>query len=142
MMLPSPSSVSIGRSKPPTASATCASVFVPASPYSAASGSAPAPQASRTITNARRGPSTGPIPAASGSGARVRLEVDVLQAVAREVRVQLRRGDVGVAEHLLDRAQVAAAGEQVGRERVPKRVRAHPIREPGAGRVAPDDLVE
>src|SRR3954451_8324191 len=142
MTLPSPSRPRTGRSKPPTALATCASVFVPASPYSAASGSAPAPQASRTITNARRGPSTGPIPAASGSGARVRLEVDVLQAVAREMRVELSGGDVGVAEHLLDRAEVAAAGEQVRRERVPERVRRHAVGEAGGRRVPADDLVE
>ena len=59
--------------------------------------------------------------------ARVRLEVDVLQPLAREVRVQLGGRHVGVAEHLLHRAQVAAAGEQVGRERVAQRVRAHAV---------------
>ena len=35
------------------------------------------------------------------SSPRVRLEVHVLEALGREVRVHLRRGDVGVAEHLL-----------------------------------------
>ena len=58
------------------------------------------------------------------------------------MRVELGGGDVGVAEHLLQRAQVAAAGEQVGGERVAQRVRAHPVREAGRGRVALDDLVE
>src|SRR3954452_4843521 len=95
-----------------------------------------------TTTNARRGPSMGPIPARSGSRARVRLEVDVLQALARQVRVELGGGHVGVAEHLLHAAEVAAAGEQVGRERVPERVRAHPLREAGGRGVAANDLVE
>ena len=58
------------------------------------------------------------------------------------MRVDLRRRDVGVAEHLLQRAQVAAAGEQMRRERVAQRVRAHPALQAGAARVALDDLVE
>src|SRR4051794_2074961 len=44
--------------------------------------------------------------------ARMRPKIDVLQMVRREVRVELGRGDVGVTEHLLHRAQVAAAREQ------------------------------
>src|SRR3954454_9905507 len=61
--------------------------------------------------------------------ARVCAEVDVLQPVGREVRVELRGGDVGMTEHLLQAAQVAAAGEQVRGERVAQRVRAHPLGE-------------
>ena len=75
-------------------------------------------------------------------GPRVGVEVDVLQAVRREVGVELRGGDVGVAEHLLQAAQVAAAGEQVRRERVPERVRAHLRGQPRRARVALHDLVE
>ena len=45
----------------------------------------------------------------SAPRARVRLEVGVLDVLVREVGVQLRGRDVGVAEHLLHRAQVAAA---------------------------------
>src|SRR3954452_23038751 len=52
-MFPKPSASRVGRSRPPTARATFASVFDPSSPNSAASGSAPAPTASRTITQAR-----------------------------------------------------------------------------------------
>src|SRR3954454_614068 len=74
--------------------------------------------------------------------ARVRLEVDVLQAVTRQVRVQLGRRHVGVAEHLLNRAQVAAAGQQVGGEGVAQGVRAHAVGQAGARRVPADDLVE
>ena len=62
-----------------------------------------------------------------------------LTPLGRQVRVDLRRGDVGVAEHLLQRAQVAAAGQQVRGEGVAQRVRAHPVlqadrRARGAGR--------
>src|SRR5258708_5539681 len=52
------------------------------------------------------------------SRARMRPKIDVLQVVRRQVRVELGRGNVGVTEHLLDRAQVAAAREQVRREGV------------------------
>src|SRR4051794_10461049 len=72
----------------------------------------------------------------------MRLEVGVLQALGREVRVDLRRRDVRVAEHLLQRAQVAAAGEEVRGERVAQRVRAHPALEADLAGVALDDLVE
>src|SRR6476646_5396835 len=75
-------------------------------------------------------------------GAGVRLEVDLLEAFAREVRVHLGRRDVGVTEHLLHGAKVAAAGEQVGGEAVAQRVRAHLAGEAGVARVALDDLVE
>jgi hypothetical protein len=58
------------------------------------------------------------------------------------VGVDLRRRDVGVAEHLLQRPQVAAAGEQVRGERVAQRVRAHAVVQPDGAGVALDDLVE
>src|SRR3954453_9543406 len=77
-----------------------------------------------------------------GGGARVRLEVDVLEPLAREVRVHLRRRDVGVAEHLLHGTQVAAPRQQVGGEAVAQRVRAHAAGEAGRAGVALDDLVE
>src|ERR1700759_4859278 len=47
-----------------------------------------------------------------------------------------------MAEHLLDRAKVAAAGEQVRREGVAQRVRAHLPVETHLLGVALDDLVE
>ena len=75
-------------------------------------------------------------------GARMRVEVDVAQALGRQVGVDLGGADVGVAEHLLQRAQVAAAGQQVGGERVAQRVGAHAVLQPGAAGVALDDLVE
>ena len=77
-----------------------------------------------------------------GGRAGVRLEVDLLEALAGEVRVHLRGRDVGVAEHLLHGAQVAAARQQVGGEAVAQRVRAHLAAEAGGAGVALDDLVE
>src|SRR5215212_118921 len=76
------------------------------------------------------------------AGAGVGAEVDLLQPVAREVGVHLRGRDVGVAEHLLHGAEVAAAGQKVGGEAVAQRVRAHPAGEAGVAGVALDDLVE
>ena len=78
-------------------------------------------------------------PVSRSRGARVGLEVDLLEPLAGEVRVHLGGRDVGVAEHLLHGAQVAAAGEQVGGEAVAQGVRAHPAAEArrrarGAGR--------
>src|SRR3712207_9406769 len=46
------------------------------------------------------------------AGTRVRAEVDVAELLRGEVRVDLRGGDVGVAEHLLHRAQVASRSEE------------------------------
>ena len=66
-------------------------------------------------------------------------------ARAADVRVDLRRRDVGVAEHRLHRAQVGAALDEVGRERVAQLVRRDvAAREPhaGASRVAAQQLPE
>src|SRR5829696_1324853 len=142
MMFPRPRAASAGRSSPPAASATWPSVFAPVSPYSAESGRSPAPHASMTMTNARR---TGrDVTARPWESLRpgMRLEVHILQPVGGEVRVDLRRRDVRVPEHLLQRPEVAAAGEQVRRERVPERVRAHAPVEARGARVALDDLVQ
>ena len=56
--------------------------------------------------------------------------------------VDLRRADVGVAEHLLEGAQVAPAGEEVRGERVAQRVRAHPVLQAGRAGMPADDLVQ
>src|SRR5687768_9050627 len=58
------------------------------------------------------------------------------------MRVELCRRNVGMAQHLLDRSQVAAAGKQMRRERMPERVRAHLPLEARGLRVALDDLVK
>ena len=56
--------------------------------------------------------------------------------------VNLRRSDVGVTEHLLQRAQVAATRQQMGGKRVTKGVRAHASLQPRTSGVALDDLVQ
>src|SRR5918998_396332 len=73
------------------------------------------------------------------SGSRVRTGVDSADALAGQVRVQLRRADTRMAEQLLDDAQVGSALQQVGRERVAQRVRADAVREPGGSRGGLDD---
>src|SRR5205809_391447 len=56
------------------------------------------------------------------SGVRVRLVVQLAAAPIGYVRVQLGRRQVGVAEHLLDAAQVRAAFQEMRGEGVAKRV--------------------
>ena len=48
---------------------------------------------------------------------------DLPQARLEHVRVDLRRRQIGVPEHRLDRAQIRAALEQVRREGMPQHVR-------------------
>ena len=68
---------------------------------------------------------------------RVRVEVRLAPAPVRDVRVELGRAEVGVAEHLLDAAQVGAALEQVRRERVAEQVRVDALRVEAGGRGEP-----
>ena len=66
--------------------------------------------------------------------ARMVLRVQRLQPLARDVGVDRRGRDVGVAEQHLHRAQVGAVVQQVGREGVAQRVRRQRRRD--AGRAA------
>jgi len=75
------------------------------------------------------------LPGTRGLGPWVCTEVDVLQPLGRQVRVDLGGREVGVTEHLLQRAQIAPAREQVGGEAVAKRMRAHLLIEAGAAAV-------
>src|SRR5687768_6246905 len=68
------------------------------------------------------------------------LAVHRPKILAIDVSVDLRRGNVGVAEHFLDGAKVGAALEQVGGERVPQRVRTHVLRDAGLLDVMAEDL--
>src|SRR5207249_8266755 len=100
--LPSPSASRLGRSRPPTARATLPSVSDPSSPNSAASGNAPAPTASSTITHARG------IGLFYGAGAHAPWS-----RRARDLRPvrdrSLGRGDGAGRPHLPERDQEAAA---------------------------------
>src|SRR5919197_4248819 len=58
----------------------------------------------------------------------MRAEVQLAPAPVGYVGVELGGGEVGVAEHLLDTAEVGAALEEVRRERVPEQVGMDPLR--------------
>src|SRR2546430_6221900 len=74
-----------------------------------------------------------PPPSNFGLGAGVGLAVAGLEALDRDMGVDLRGGGRGVAEDLLDAAQVGAALEEVGRRAVADAVRARvPGRSPPA----------
>jgi hypothetical protein len=61
---------------------------------------------------------------------RMELPVHLEQEAPVHRGVDLRRDHRCVAKQLLHDAQVGAAGEEMGGERVPKHVRAHAAREP------------
>src|SRR5208337_5421631 len=67
----------------------------------------------------------GPGPGQRGSW--MECAMDLAQVAFREMGVNLRGRDVGMAEHLLHRAQIGAALQKMGREAVSERVWADPI---------------
>jgi hypothetical protein len=69
----------------------------------------------------------------SGSG--VELLVDFSQSLLVDVGIDLRGGNVDVAEHFLDASQVGAAGEQVRRKAVAKGMHGEVFRHFGTGGV-------
>src|SRR5688572_22225110 len=73
---------------------------------------------------------------------RVKAIVDAAHPLLQHMRINLRRRQIGMPEHQLNRAQVGAALEQMCRERVPQRVRAEGRGETGALRIDLQDLPE
>ena len=63
----------------------------------------------------------------------------LFEALLVDVSVDLGGGDVGVAEHFLDDAEVATIVEQVAGKAVPQRVRRDVFRDAGAARVFLDE---
>src|ERR1700681_334368 len=57
----------------------------------------------------------------------MRAAIDLEQPLAVDAGVDLRGRERGVAEQLLDRAQVATAAQQVGREGMPQRMRCRAV---------------
>ena len=53
----------------------------------------------------------------------MKAPMDVLEPLLVHMRVDLRRGDIGVAEHLLDHPEIGAVVQQVRGEGVPQQVR-------------------
>src|SRR5690606_30597863 len=74
--------------------------------------------------------------ACRGSGARMRLLDGAAQAFCAGVGVDLRGGERGVPEEVLDAAEVRTALDEVGGRAVPQGVRGDVAGDPGAGRVA------
>src|SRR5213080_1405821 len=75
-----------------------------------------------TGTTTPQRPACSSMGSAFASGPRVALVVGIEQPTPRDMRIALRRGKAGVAEHLLDRTDVRPALQQVGGEGVPKDV--------------------
>ena len=55
----------------------------------------------------------------------VKLPVHGFEPLLVHVRVNLRRRNIGVTEHLLDDTQIRTVSEQVGREAMPQKVGIH-----------------
>src|SRR5215831_20847398 len=68
------------------------------------------------------------------------LVVDRFEPGAVDVRVDLRRGQVRMSEHLLDRPQVRAALDEVGGKRMAQLVRRGHPSNPRLERVPPKQL--
>src|SRR6185369_14678576 len=66
----------------------------------------------------------------------MRPSIDLTDALTRDVGIQLRRADARMSEQFLNDAQVGAALQEVGRERMAEGVRAHPGAEARRGRSA------
>src|SRR5206468_6814116 len=65
--------------------------------------------------------------------------MDGAEVVPIDVGVELRRGEVGVAEHFLHGAQVGPALEQMGGERMAERVRRDALAQSRTARIDLDD---
>src|SRR3954469_11578754 len=74
-------------------------------------------------------PSTAIPDLGSVSRPRMGAAIDFEQTIGVNSGVDLRRGERGVAEQFLDGAEIAAAPEQMGGERMPKRVGRRRIRQ-------------
>ena len=68
--------------------------------------------------------------------------VNLPQSFARDMRVDLRRRDVGMAEHGLDRTQVSAVFQQVRGKRMPQGMRRDVAVDPRLPGAALDNLPE
>src|SRR6516162_10806099 len=76
----------------------------------------------------------------SESTSRMALVVDRFEPGAVDVRVDLRRGQVRVPEHLLNRPQVRASLDEVCSKRMAQLVRRRELADPRLERVPPKQL--
>src|SRR5215468_5905439 len=86
--------------------------------------------------------SCNPICVGTGSGPRVEAVVDGPEARFEDVRVNLRRRQIRVAKHHLNRPKIGAAFEQMRRKRVADHVRAQRARQTGGRAVTLENLPE
>lgn len=72
----------------------------------------------------------------------MRLVIDILELLADEVRIDLRRGDVRVTEHFLNGVDIRAVFQQMRRERMAQRMRRDRLFDAGLRLVVLDELPE
>ena len=70
----------------------------------------------------------------------MKLSMHRFQTLLIDVRINLRRRNIGVAEHLLNDAQVRAVAQQVRREAVPEQMRINVFFQARAARFFLNDL--
>ena len=73
-------------------------------------------------------------------GAGVELAMDSLESVLIDVGVDLGRGNIGMAEHFLDDAQIGAIAEEMRSETVPQEMWINIFLQPGMPRMFFHDL--
>lgn len=70
----------------------------------------------------------------------MKLAMHGFQSLLIDMRIDLRRRNVGVTEHFLDDAQIGAVPQQMRREAVPQKVRVNVLFQSGASRMGLYDL--
>src|SRR6478736_3416393 len=84
----------------------------------------------------------GQMPVSAPLRARMEAVVDLAESRFENVRVDLRRREIGVAEHRLNRAEIGATLEQMRRERMPQYVRTEAAADAGAATASLENLPE
>ncbi len=62
----------------------------------------------------------------------MKLPMDSFKPLLIDMRIDLRRRNIGVAQHLLDNPQIGAVPKQMRREAMPEKVRVNVLLQPGA----------
>src|SRR5512136_1327946 len=75
-----------------------------------------------------------------GSGPGVMTTMDLLQSILRDVGIDLGGGDVGVAQHHLDGADVRTTLQEVGGKGVAQGVRGNLLADSRSESISPDHL--
>ena len=70
----------------------------------------------------------------------MKLSMHSFEPLLVDMRIDLRGGNIGVAEHLLNDPQIGAVPEQVRCEAVPEKVWVNILLQPGVARVLFYDL--